>query len=199
MEDIWPLFWLALFGAAFMVIVCVFTLAIFPNALDPFKIPEPQVRIPHTPHIPLSTKQKNVREVYFALVKELKLYSDVVGRVIETAKTHIEEEDEDLKRVIEVRNQFLAVDPEDYQEFMRRGQVLAECLKAVAWVTNRFPSLDGSGGSIPLKMNIQIWNSQILTRVRGYNSAVTVLRNHFRLYPQDVDPQDRNFEVYFPS
>ena len=142
----------------------------------------------------LQRAKVNTDESWSQIDVQLKRRNDLIPNLVETTKGYAEHERETLSKVVELRNQMVAlpadVDPQKKMEFSNQ---LTDSLKSIFALAENYPDLKASQNFTQLQEELTNTENKIAYSRQLFNSSAAVYNQKLLTFPSNVVAKMHHF------
>lgn len=120
---------------------------------------------------------------------------DLIPNLVEVVKNYTKHEKDTLKEVIEMRNAAMSNQSVDANSAQQEN-ALSGTLKSIFALSENYPDLKADTSFINLQNQLTELEDRLQAARRGYNYAVTTLRNKKEMFPSNIVAGGMNLPSY---
>lgn len=142
----------------------------------------------------LQRAKVNTDESWSQIDVQLKRRNDLIPNLVETTKGYAKHERETLSKVVELRNQMVAL-PEDVdpQKKMELSNQLTDSLKSIFALAENYPDLKASQNFTQLQEELTNTENKIAYSRQLFNSSAAVYNQKLLTFPSNVVAKMHHF------
>ena len=135
----------------------------------------------------LQRAKVNTDESWSQIDVQLKRRNDLIPNLVETTKGYVKHERETLSKVVELRNQMVALPADvDPQKKMELSNQLTDSLKSIFALAENYPDLKSSENFKQLSDELAGTENRIAVARKDYNNAVKTLNTTIKKFPNNI-------------
>lgn len=135
----------------------------------------------------LQRAKVNTDESWSQIDVQLKRRNDLIPNLVETTKGYAKHERETLSKVVELRNQMVALPADvDPQKKMELSNQLTDSLKSIFALAENYPDLKASANFQDLSRELSKVEEDIANARKYYNGAVEMFNNKVEMFPSNI-------------
>ncbi|OQQ81711.1 LemA family protein [Ligilactobacillus salivarius] len=142
----------------------------------------------------LQRAKVNTDESWSQIDVQLKRRNDLIPNLVETTKGYAKHERETLSKVVELRNQMLALPADvDPQKKMELSNQLTDSLKSIFALAENYPDLKASQNFTQLQEELTNTENKIAYSRQLFNSSAAVYNQKLLTFPSNVVAKMHHF------
>lgn len=142
----------------------------------------------------LQRAKVNTDESWSQIDVQLKRRNDLIPNLVETTKGYAEHERETLSKVVELRNQMVALPADvDPQKKMELSNQLTDSLKSIFALAENYPDLKASQNFTQLQEELTNTENKIAYSRQLFNSSAAVYNQKLLTFPSNVVAKMHHF------
>lgn len=142
----------------------------------------------------LQRAKVNTDESWSQIDVQLKRRNDLIPNLIETTKGYAKHERETLSKVVELRNQMVALPADvDPQKKMELSNQLTDSLKSIFALAENYPDLKASQNFTQLQEELTNTENKIAYSRQLFNSSAAVYNQKLLTFPSNVVAKMHHF------
>lgn len=142
----------------------------------------------------LQRAKVNTDESWSQIDVQLKRRNDLVPNLVETTKGYAKHERETLSKVVELRNQMVALPADvDPQKKMELSNQLTDSLKSIFALAENYPDLKASQNFTQLQEELTNTENKIAYSRQLFNSSAAVYNQKLLTFPSNVVAKMHHF------
>lgn len=142
----------------------------------------------------LQRAKVNTDESWSQIDVQLKRRNDLIPNLVETTKGYAKHERETLSKVVELRNQMVALPADvDPQKKMELSNQLTDSLKSVFALAENYPDLKASQNFTQLQEELTNTENKIAYSRQLFNSSAAVYNQKLLTFPSNVVAKMHHF------
>ena len=142
----------------------------------------------------LQRAKVNTDESWSQIDVQLKRRNDLIPNLVETTKGYAKHERETLSKVVELRNQMVALPAEvDPQKKMELSNQLTDSLKSIFALAENYPDLKASQNFTQLQEELTNTENKIAYSRQLFNSSAAVYNQKLLTFPSNVVAKMHHF------
>jgi len=134
----------------------------------------------------LVRKRMQCREAWSQIDVQLKRRYDLIPNLIETVKGYAAHEKETLERVIQARNQAIAVPPGQVAQQAQAENVLTGALRQIFALAESYPNLKANENFSQLQEELASTENRIAFARQYYNDSVSLYNTAVQVFPNNL-------------
>lgn len=135
----------------------------------------------------LQRAKVNTDESWSQIDVQLKRRNDLIPNLVETTKGYVKHERETLSKVVELRNQMVALPADvDPQKKMELSNQLTDSLKSIFALAENYPDLKASQNFTQLQEELTNTENKIAYSRQLFNSSAAVYNQKLLTFPSNV-------------
>ncbi|MYY21443.1 LemA family protein, partial [Lactobacillus salivarius] len=135
----------------------------------------------------LQRAKVNTDESWSQIDVQLKRRNDLIPNLVETTKGYAKHERETLSKVVELRNQMVALPADvDPQKKMELSNQLTDSLKSIFALAENYPDLKASQNFTQLQEELTNTENKIAYSRQLFNSSAAVYNQKLLTFPSNV-------------
>lgn len=145
-------------------------------------------------HNGLQRAKVNTDESWSQIDVQLKRRNDLIPNLVETTKGYAKHERETLSKVVELRNQMVALPADvDPQKKMELSNQLTDSLKSIFALAENYPDLKASQNFTQLQEELTNTENKIAYSRQLFNSSAAVYNQKLLTFPSNVVAKMHHF------
>lgn len=142
----------------------------------------------------LQRAKVNTDESWSQIDVQLKRRNDLIPNLVETTKGYAKHERETLSKVVELRNQMVALPADvDPQKKMELSNQLTDSLKSIFALAENYPDLKASQNFTQLQEELTNTENKITYSRQLFNSSAAVYNQKLLTFPSNVVAKMHHF------
>lgn len=142
----------------------------------------------------LQRAKVNTDESWSQIDVQLKRRNDLIPNLVETTKGYAKHERETLSKVVELRNQMVALPADvDPQKKMELSNQLTDSLKSIFALAENYPDLKASQNFTQLQEELTNTENKIAYSRQLFNSSAAVYNQKLLTFPSNVVAKMHHF------
>lgn len=142
----------------------------------------------------LQRAKVNTDESWSQIDVQLKRRNDLIPNLVETTKGYAKHERETLSKVVELRNQMVALPTDvDPQKKMELSNQLTDSLKSIFALAENYPDLKASQNFTQLQEELTNTENKIAYSRQLFNSSAAVYNQKLLTFPSNVVAKMHHF------
>ncbi|MYU80630.1 LemA family protein [Ligilactobacillus salivarius] len=142
----------------------------------------------------LQRAKVNTDESWSQIDVQLKRRNDLIPNLVETTKGYVKHERETLSKVVELRNQMVALPADvDPQKKMELSNQLTDSLKSIFALAENYPDLKASQNFTQLQEELTNTENKIAYSRQLFNSSAAVYNQKLLTFPSNVVAKMHHF------
>ena len=142
----------------------------------------------------LQRAKVNTDESWSQIDVQLKRRNDLIPNLVETTKGYAKHERETLSKVVELRNQMVALPADvDLQKKMELSNQLTDSLKSIFALAENYPDLKASQNFTQLQEELTNTENKIAYSRQLFNSSAAVYNQKLLTFPSNVVAKMHHF------
>ena len=142
----------------------------------------------------LQRAKVNTDEAWSQIDVQLKRRNDLIPNLVETTKGYAKHERETLSKVVELRNQMVALPADvDPQKKMELSNQLTDSLKSIFALAENYPDLKASQNFTQLQEELTNTENKIAYSRQLFNSSAAVYNQKLLTFPSNVVAKMHHF------
>lgn len=142
----------------------------------------------------LQRAKVNTDESWSQIDVQLKRRNDLIPNLVETTKGYAKHERETLSKVVELRNQMVALPADvDPQKKMELSNQLTDSLKSIFALAENYPDLKASQNFTQLQEELTNTENKIAYSRQLFNSSAAVYNQKLLTFPSNVVTKMHHF------
>lgn len=142
----------------------------------------------------LQRAKVNTDESWSQIDVQLKRRNDLIPNLVETTKGYAKHERETLSKVVELRNQMVALPADvDPQKKMELSNQLTDSLKSIFALAENYPDLKASQNFTQLQEELTNTENKIAYSRQLFNSSAAVYNQKLLTFPSNVVAEMHHF------
>lgn len=142
----------------------------------------------------LQRAKVNTDESWSQIDVQLKRRNDLIPNLVETTKGYAKHERETLSKVVELRNQMVALPADvDPQKKMELSNQLTDSLKSIFALAENYPDLKASQNFTQLQEGLTNTENKIAYSRQLFNSSAAVYNQKLLTFPSNVVAKMHHF------
>lgn len=142
----------------------------------------------------LQRAKVNTDESWSQIDVQLKRRNDLIPNLVETTKGYAKHERETLSKVVELRNQMVALPADvDPQKKMELSNQLTDSLKSIFALAENYPDLKASPNFTQLQEELTNTENKIAYSRQLFNSSAAVYNQKLLTFPSNVVAKMHHF------
>lgn len=142
----------------------------------------------------LQRAKVNTDESWSQIDVQLKRRNDLIPNLVETTKGYVKYERETLSKVVELRNQMVALPADvDPQKKMELSNQLTDSLKSIFALAENYPDLKASQNFTQLQEELTNTENKIAYSRQLFNSSAAVYNQKLLTFPSNVVAKMHHF------
>lgn len=142
----------------------------------------------------LQRAKVNTDESWSQIDVQLKRRNDLIPNLVETTKGYVKHERETLSKVVELRNQMVALPADvDPQKKMELSNQLTDSLKSIFALAENYPDLKASQNFTQLQEELTNTENKITYSRQLFNSSAAVYNQKLLTFPSNVVAKMHHF------
>ena len=142
----------------------------------------------------LQRSKVNTDESWSQIDVQLKRRNDLIPNLVETTKGYAKHERETLSKVVELRNQMVALPADvDPQKKMELSNQLTDSLKSIFALAENYPDLKASQNFTQLQEELTNTENKIAYSRQLFNSSAAVYNQKLLTFPSNVVAKMHHF------
>lgn len=142
----------------------------------------------------LQRAKVNTDESWSQIDVQLKRRNDLIPNLVETTKGYTKHERETLSKVVELRNQMVALPADvDPQKKMELSNQLTDSLKSIFALAENYPDLKASQNFTQLQEELTNTENKIAYSRQLFNSSAAVYNQKLLTFPSNVVAKMHHF------
>lgn len=142
----------------------------------------------------LQRAKVNTDESWSQIDVQLKRRNDLIPNLVETTKEYAKHERETLSKVVELRNQMVALPADvDPQKKMELSNQLTDSLKSIFALAENYPDLKASQNFTQLQEELTNTENKIAYSRQLFNSSAAVYNQKLLTFPSNVVAKMHHF------
>lgn len=142
----------------------------------------------------LQRAKVNTDESWSQIDVQLKRRNDLIPNLVETTKGYAKHERETLSKVVELRNQMVALPADvDSQKKMELSNQLTDSLKSIFALAENYPDLKASQNFTQLQEELTNTENKIAYSRQLFNSSAAVYNQKLLTFPSNVVAKMHHF------
>ena len=142
----------------------------------------------------LQRAKVNTDESWSQIDVQLKRRNDLIPNLVETTKGYAKHERETLSKVVEVRNQVVALPADvDPQKKMELSNQLTDSLKSIFALAENYPDLKASQNFTQLQEELTNTENKIAYSRQLFNSSAAVYNQKLLTFPSNIVAKMHHF------
>ena len=142
----------------------------------------------------LQRAKVNTDESWSQIDVQLKRRNDLIPNLVETTKGYAKHERETLSKVVELRNQMVALPADvDPQKKMELSNQLTDSLKSIFALAENYPDLKASQNFTQLQEELTNTENKISYSRKLFNSSAAVYNQKLLTFPSNVVAKMHHF------
>ncbi|MBD5789927.1 LemA family protein [Ligilactobacillus salivarius] len=142
----------------------------------------------------LQRAKVNTDESWSQIDVQLKRRNDLIPNLVETTKGYAKHESETLSKVVELRNQMVALPADvDPQKKMELSNQLTDSLKSIFALAENYPDLKASQNFTQLQEELTNTENKIAYSRQLFNSSAAVYNQKLLTFPSNVVAKMHHF------
>ena len=142
----------------------------------------------------LQRAKVNTDESWSQIDVQLKRRNDLIPNLVETTKGYAKHERETLSKVVELRNQMVALPADvDPQKKMELSNQLTDSLKSICALAENYPDLKASQNFTQLQEELTNTENKIAYSRQLFNSSAAVYNQKLLTFPSNVVAKMHHF------
>ena len=142
----------------------------------------------------LQRAKVNTDESWSQIDVQLKRRNDLIPNLVETTKGYAKHEREPLSKVVELRNQMVALPADvDPQKKMELSNQLTDSLKSIFALAENYPDLKASQNFTQLQEELTNTENKIAYSRQLFNSSAAVYNQKLLTFPSNVVAKMHHF------
>lgn len=142
----------------------------------------------------LQRAKVNTDESWSQIDVQLKRRNDLIPNLVETTKGYVKHERETLSKVVELRNQMVALPADvDPQKKMELSNQLTDSLKSIFALAENYPDLKASQNFTQLQEELTNTENKIAYSRQLFNSSTAVYNQKLLTFPSNVVAKMHHF------
>lgn len=142
----------------------------------------------------LQRAKVNTGESWSQIDVQLKRRNDLIPNLVETTKGYAKHERETLSKVVELRNQMVALPADvDPQKKMELSNQLTDSLKSIFALAENYPDLKASQNFTQLQEELTNTENKIAYSRQLFNSSAAVYNQKLLTFPSNVVAKMHHF------
>ena len=142
----------------------------------------------------LQRAKVNTDESWSQIDVQLKRRNDLIPNLVETTKGYAKHERETLSKVVELRNQMVALPANvDTQKKMELSKQLTDSLKSIFSLAENYPVFKTSQNFTPLQEELTNTENKIAYSRQLFNSSAAVYNQKLLTFPSNVVAKMHHF------
>lgn len=142
----------------------------------------------------LQRAKVNTDESWSQIDVQLKRRNDLIPNLVETTKGYAKHERETLSKVVELRNQMVALPADvDPQKKMELSNQLTDSLKSIFALAENYPDLKASRNFTQLQEELTNTENKIAYSRQLFNSSAAVYNQKLLTFPSNVVAKMHHF------
>lgn len=142
----------------------------------------------------LQRAKVNTDESWSQIDVQLKRRNDLIPNLVETTKGYAKHERETLSKVVELRNQMVALPADvDPQKKMELSNQLTDSLKSIFALAENYPDLKASQNFTQLQEELTNTENKIAYSQQLFNSSAAVYNQKLLTFPSNVVAKMHHF------
>lgn len=142
----------------------------------------------------LQRAKVNTDESWSQIDVQLKRRNDLIPNLVETTKGYVKHERETLSKVVELRNQMVALPADvDPQKKMELSNQLTDSLKSIFALAENYPDLKASQNFTQLQEELTNTENKIAYSRQLFNSSAAVYNQKLLAFPSNVVAKMHHF------
>lgn len=142
----------------------------------------------------LQRAKVNTDESWSQIDVQLKRRNDLIPNLVETTKGYAKHERETLSKVVELRNQIVALPADvDPQKKMELSNQLTDSLKSIFALAENYPDLKASQNFTQLQEELTNTENKIAYSRQLFNSSAAVYNQKLLTFPSNVVAKMHHF------
>lgn len=142
----------------------------------------------------LQRAKVNTDESWSQIDVQLKRRNDLIPNLVETTKGYVKHERETLSKVVELRNQMVALPADvDPQKKMELSNQLTDSLKFIFALAENYPDLKASQNFTQLQEELTNTENKIAYSRQLFNSSAAVYNQKLLTFPSNVVAKMHHF------
>lgn len=142
----------------------------------------------------LQRAKVNTDESWSQIDVQLKRRNDLIPNLVETTKGYAKHERETLSKVVELRNQMVALPADvDPQKKMELSNQLTDSLKSIFALAENYPDLKASQNFTQLQEELTNTENKIAYSRQLFNSSAAVYNKKLLTFPSNVVAKMHHF------
>ena len=142
----------------------------------------------------LQRAKVNTDESWSQIDVQLKRRNDLIHNLVETTKGYAKHERETLSKVVELRNQMVALPADvDPQKKMELSNQLTDSLKSIFALAENYPDLKASQNFTQLQEELTNTENKIAYSRQLFNSSAAVYNQKLLTFPSNVVAKMHHF------
>ena len=142
----------------------------------------------------LQRAKVNTDESWSQIDVQLKRRNDLIPNLVETTKGYAKHERETLSKVVELRNQMVALPADvDPQKKMELSNQLTDSLKSIFALAENYPDLKASQNFTQLQEELTNTENKIAYSRQLFNSSAAVYNQKLLTFPSNVGAKMHHF------
>ena len=130
--------------------------------------------------------RNRVKEAWSDVEVQMKRRYNLIPNLVETVKGYAAHESSTLQKVIEARNQALAVNSTDITKVAESENALSGALKSIFALSENYPNLKANESFLELQRELRDTEDKIQAARRFYNGNVMVLNTKVEGFPSNM-------------
>ena len=133
------------------------------------------------------TRKNQVNEAWSDIEVQLKRRYDMVPVLVETVKGYAKHESQTLEKVIQARNQAMAMPQQgNLKEIAEKENVLSGTLKSLFALSENYPELKANTNFLELQRDLRDTEDKLQAARRFYNGNVMEYNTKIELFPSNM-------------
>jgi len=142
----------------------------------------------------LQRAKVNTDESWSQIDVQLKRRNDLIPNLVETTKGYVKHERETLSKVVELRNQMVALPADvDPQKKMELSNQLTDSLKSIFALAENYPDLKANQNFTQLQEELTNTENKIAYSRQLFNSSAAVYNQKLLTFPSNVVAKMHHF------
>ena len=142
----------------------------------------------------LVKSRMQTKEAWSQIDVQLKRRNDLIPNLVETTKGYAKHERETLSKVVELRNQMVALPADvDPQKKMELSNQLTDSLKSIFALAENYPDLKASQNFTQLQEELTNTENKIAYSRQLFNSSAAVYNQKLLTFPSNVVAKMHHF------
>jgi LemA protein len=134
----------------------------------------------------LVQKRIRAREAYSQIDVQLKRRYDLIPNLVETVKGYAAHERQTLERVVQARNQAMAVPPGNVAQQAQAENVLTGALRQLFALAEAYPNLKANENFLQLQEELSSTENRIAFARQHYNDSVAIYNTSTQTFPSNL-------------